>query len=306
MTQSFWLVFLIFDSLLASDWTENICENKSQWFILNLKQHVTLDVFITFIRVYLWELWGNSAANLSLGLFPFMQNIISCFLEMTWDVFIFFRTPSRWRSVYGKIILLSLVEVCTCSAQRKFRSWWRWASRSLWEENCGSVSQVMTAEEMHFCILYLSTLVSFSPAVSLSLLLLWLCVRCSSEDLTQTLLITHIWLLSVWWTDACSSLATHQNYYSDLLEKCRGQSNVATEEIERDLHRSLPEHPAFQNDTGISALRRILTAYAYRNPTIGYCQVTEYCHTHILLMIDDNAVCVRFMCVLCVHSPWIY
>lgn len=74
-------------------------------------------------------------------------------------------------------------------------------------------------------------------------------------------------------TGAVNDMAANPGYYAKVVEQSLGTSNLATEETEHNLHHSLPEHPAFQSDTGISALRQVLTAYTYRNPNIGYCQV---------------------------------
>ncbi|KAJ8679994.1 hypothetical protein QAD02_015781 [Eretmocerus hayati] len=95
----------------------------------------------------------------------------------------------------------------------------------------------------------------------------------------------------VWLTfsGALNEMAMNPGLYKSLVDQSLGKSCQANEEIERDLHRSLPEHPAFQSETGINALRRVLSAYAHRNPQIGYCQAMNIVASVLLIYCSEES-----------------
>jgi hypothetical protein len=79
-----------------------------------------------------------------------------------------------------------------------------------------------------------------------------------------------------------------RSYYIDLVQSSTGKPNPYKEEIEKDVRRSLPEHPAYQSVVGIDALRRVLTAYSWRNPAVGYAQALNIISAVLLLSLQEE------------------
>ncbi|KZT07569.1 TBC-domain-containing protein [Laetiporus sulphureus 93-53] len=93
------------------------------------------------------------------------------------------------------------------------------------------------------------------------------------------------------WETLCGSLyLRYENpgFYDRVLEENTGRTNTSTEEIEKDLHRSLPEYSAYQSEEGIASLRRVLQAYSFKNPETGYCQAMNILAAAILIYMSEE------------------
>lgn len=94
----------------------------------------------------------------------------------------------------------------------------------------------------------------------------------------------------------------NQQEYHKILEDNKNKNSIAIEEIEKDLNRSLPEYPAYQSEEGIERLRKVLTAYSWKNPEVGYCQAMNIVTAALLIYMSEeqafwtlNVICSRIV-----------
>ncbi|KAI5867605.1 TBC-domain-containing protein [Durotheca rogersii] len=93
------------------------------------------------------------------------------------------------------------------------------------------------------------------------------------------------------WELTCGSLylrLENPSLYADTLTKFSGKESLAIDEIEKDLNRSLPEYAGFQSEDGINRLRRVLTAYSWVNPEVGYCQAMNIVVAALLIYMSET------------------
>ncbi|XP_028775965.1 GTPase-activating protein GYP2 [Neltuma alba] len=92
-----------------------------------------------------------------------------------------------------------------------------------------------------------------------------------------------------------------ESYYEDLLaqetdsserkeqDDSSGALGKWRKQIEKDIPRTFPGHPAL-DENGRNSLRRLLLAYARHNPSVGYCQAMNFfAGLLLLLMPEENA-----------------
>lgn len=107
------------------------------------------------------------------------------------------------------------------------------------------------------------------------------------------------------WELCCGSMylrLDHQNEYEKLLFDNKDKMSLAIEEIQKDLNRSLPEYAAYQSSEGIESLRKVLTAFSWKNPEVGYCQAMNIVVAALLIYMSEeqafwtlNVLCDRIV-----------
>ena len=88
---------------------------------------------------------------------------------------------------------------------------------------------------------------------------------------------------------ASHKLNSNAGQYSEYLASILGKPSTAANEIDKDLHRSMPSHPYYSSQPkNLEPLRNVLLAYAARNPSVGYCQGMNIVAAMLLLYLSEE------------------
>ncbi|XP_029968083.1 TBC1 domain family member 2A [Salarias fasciatus] len=81
----------------------------------------------------------------------------------------------------------------------------------------------------------------------------------------------------------------HPQHYQQLCEKSRTSPHPASRQIQLDLHRTLTTNQNFSpSSPALQQLRRILLAFSWHNPAIGYCQGLNRLAAMALLVLQNE------------------
>ncbi|KAI6655226.1 hypothetical protein LOD99_2514 [Oopsacas minuta] len=98
-----------------------------------------------------------------------------------------------------------------------------------------------------------------------------------------------------------------ESYYKNLLELSQGQT-AAIKQVQLDLLRTLPNNKHFRREDsdGIKKLNRVLLAFSYHNPRIGYCQGINRIAAILLLLLDEFDAFLGMVAIIDVIMPQDY
>jgi hypothetical protein len=82
------------------------------------------------------------------------------------------------------------------------------------------------------------------------------------------------------WQVICGSPEKKRNYpagyYQSLLKTAEKEAQSASSDIEKDLHRTFPNHAVYGTLEGVDLLRRVLLAFSVHNRVVGYWYISFY------------------------------
>lgn len=113
-----------------------------------------------------------------------------------------------------------------------------------------------------------------------------LLIRDVDTNLVPDHLHGKLWLLA---SGASIEMRRQKGQYEQFVALETIESTDATRQIDADLHRTISEtDKASWTEVQTNMLRRVLVAYSYYNPTLGYCQGLNYIVARLLQFVEEE------------------